>query len=189
MADKDQDAELQFVSQWHGRIKAWVTSQTSPTNVEDYTQDVWCRLADRGWRRLLQWDGLTAKDGVGPNSLAGYLRTITRNRVSDLHDADKKHVRGTISPDDLPNHFGSLGTNPAHETERSIALAGGQECLDEFEAEEQTLLTMWALGHSDKAIAEVLGVTATKAKNNRWKLLRKLRNCLKSKFPDLFGHD
>ena len=186
MVDQDRAAADEFVYTWHRRIKSWVAVQTATENVDDYVQEVWRHLAEKGWRRLLRWQGLTAGGAVNPNSLAAYLKTITRNRVADLKEADKNHIPSTIMPDDLPAPRRSLGMNPEHETERSVVLAGGEACLDNFKARDRVMLTMWALGYEDKAIAETLGLDPTKSKNQRTYLIFKLRLCLKRKFPDLF---
>ena len=189
MAAQEGAAEDEFVYLWHARIKGWVAGQTAPDNVDDYVQEVWYHLAHKRWRRLMRWEGLTAESGAGPNSLAAYLKTITRNRVADLRDADKKHIPSTMMPDDLPTRSGSLGTNPEHETERSVVLAGGEVCLGEFDERDRIMLTMWALGHADKAIARALGLDPKKSKSQRTYLIFKLRLCLKRKFPDLINND
>ena len=80
----DQVAANEFVQRWHRQITAWVNQRANQNLVEDYVQEVWIHLAENGWSRLAQWQGLY-DDTENPNSLGAFLKTVTRYKVIDLH--------------------------------------------------------------------------------------------------------
>ena len=188
LASGDNSAADEFVRQWQPRIYAWVQGRTSSRRVDDYVQEVWLQLATNNWYALLAWNGLNAEHPVNPNSLAGYLRMITFNKVTSLYRRDNNQLPESPTPFDFADENGLLGRNPLTETEADFLMAYFELCFEVMSQRDQNLFVMWEEGHQDSHTARILDMTANNVRQRRCYMLNKLRECLDRKLPGYFTY-
>ena len=187
MASGDRSAGDEFVRDWHPRIYAWVKGRTSSQKVDEYVQEVWLQLATNNWRALLAWNGLRAEHPVNPNSLAGYLRMITFNKVTSLYRRDNNQLPDSPTPFDFADENGLLGRNPLAEAEADFLMTYFELCFGVMSQRDQNLFVMWEEGHQDSYTARILEMNENNVRQRRYYLWRKLRECLDEKLPGYFS--
>ena len=182
----ERRAEEEFVREWYPRIAGWVAQATSADKVEDYTQAVMLHLADPGWRPLLRWQGLEANDTDNPNSLAAFLRTVTRRKVIDLYRADHPERFEPLGPDEIP---ADDGDQPQRLKAREQFKLAFRSCFARLQRKDQRMLIMRLQERSDEEIAEKFGRSKDSVRQRRSAAYKLLRKCLAALAPGQFGDE
>ena len=177
----DPAAADAFVREWSPRVVAWVRRNTPAHRVEGYCQEVFLHLCQDKWSRLRNWDGLYSDEAWHPNSLAGYLRTITVNKVADLLRADARQLPGGGESRDAVADDGALGRNPEDATADARDKALFRECLDDLQPRDRNLLYLWCQGQQDSYTARLLGMNANNVRQRRHYVARKLSECVENR--------
>lgn len=178
----DTAATAHFISVWHPRIYRWLYRNSWLRPVDDVAQEVWYRLLDHGWQRLLDWDGLD-EENWHSRSLESYLRTITINHARDIERRAKRRPPTAEDVLDIVDD-GPVGSDPELEAERVRVREVFDSCFQEALARDQRNLVMWHEGRSDEEIADELGITPNNSAQRRFQALRRLRDCLRDKMPE-----
>jgi len=178
----DKRATARFISIWHPRIYRWIYQNSWLRPVDDAAQEVWYRLLDQGWRRLLDWDGLD-EENWHPHSLESYLQTITINQARDIERWTQRRPPTAEDVLDVID-YGPVGTDPEIEAERARVREVFDSCFQSARARDQRNMVMWHEGRSDDEIAEELGITPNNSAQRRFQALRRLRDCLRDKLSE-----
>jgi DNA-directed RNA polymerase specialized sigma24 family protein len=188
LAGREPGAADEFYATWHSRICHWIAGQAPYEKVEEYAQEVWLHLSAGNWLRLLQWDGLYDDEAWHPQSLEGFLRTITVNKAADLWDAEPKFQPGDFDPVDIIDRMTPLGRDPQVEAERSRLIAAFEFCASWLKDKDHRQLWMWWEGRSGKEIAEETGTNPNNVYQRRSHIFKRLRACLTERLPEYFRH-
>ena len=138
------------------------------------------------WLRLLQWRPLYDDDAWHENSLAAYLKQITRNKVNDLLEADPPGLPPGLDPNDIIDGTTSLGWDPAVNAERARLIAAFEFCSSAFKELDHLALNLWWQGYDARHIAEQVGSNPNNVYQRRSYLLKRLRECLVERLPEYF---
>ena len=181
-------AATEFVREWYPHVQRWVATATSVENIEDYTQAVFLHLAEAGWRRLFQWKGLFAEETDNPQSLASFLKTVTRRKVVDLYRVDHPDWLEIKDPDNMPER--GSGTDQPHvlQAREQFKLAF-RACFATLQRKDQRMLAMRLHGHKDAEIATKFGRSRAAVRQRRVHAYRVLRDCMARRAPGQFGDD
>ena len=170
----DSYAELQFVHRWHPRIIGWIRQQAPSVEARDYAQEVLIHLARDNWDHLLKWRGLY-EDTPNLNSLAGFLRRVTRNKTIDLLRADGHELAEEDEPAEIEDKHSPMGVNPSDQVEDAAKRALLERLIAELPPRDRNLLTMWRLGHPDSHTALMLRMEPNNVRQRRKYLIDKIR--------------
>ena len=184
----DRRAATEFVREWYSRVEGWVAAATSVENIEDYTQAVFLHLAEDGWHRLFQWNGLFAEATDNPQSLASFLKTTTRHKVIDLYRADHPDWLEIHNPGELPDD-GNRSSKPQIIQAREQFKLAFRACFARLQRKDQRMLIMRLEGASDEEIGEKFGRSKDSVRQRRAQAYKKLRECLAIRAPGQFGDD
>ena len=184
----DRRVAAEFVREWYPRVEGWVDDVTSPDNVEDYTQAVFLHLAEDGWRRLFQWKGLSAEATDNPQSLASFLKTVTRRKVIDLYRADHPDGLEILGQEHIPED-GSGASQPHITQARELFKLAFRACFARLQRKDQRMLVMRLKGFADEEIGEKFGRSTASVRQRRAQAYKKLRECLAIRAPGQFGDD
>lgn len=184
----DSHAATEFVREWYPHVERWVATATSVENIEDYTQAVFLHLAEAGWRRLFQWKGLFADETDNPQSLASFLKTVTRRKVVDLYRADHPDWLEIKHPDDMPER-GSRTDQPHVLQAREQFKLAFRACFATLQRKDQRMLAMRLHGRKDAEIATKFGRSQAAVRQRRVHAYRVLRDCMARRAPGQFGDD
>ena len=178
----DESATEYFIAVWHPRIYRWLYQKSWLRPVEDSAQQVWYHLLDKGWERLLGWDGLYLENWH-QHSLESYLKTITIHKARDLERAAYRRLPAVDEVLDVVDD-GPVGADPVTLLERARVREAFDGCFQRAQARDQRNMVMWFEGKSDEEIAEDLGITPNNVSQRRFQALRRLRACLREKIPE-----
>ena len=187
MATGDRSAERAFFEMWQPRIEHWIASRTVPDRIADYCQEVWFRLAEGSWLRLMQWRGLFDDAECHPHSLDAYIKRITINKVIDLQGAERMQT-AEHDPADIVDDTGALGRDPALDAERWRLTAAFEACCRYFTANDMRSIRMWWEGYTAHQIADQINTNPNNVYQRRSYLFTQLRDCLAEKLPGYFRH-
>lgn len=187
MQEGDYAAFQRFSEHWYPEIIKWVAARTTRDRVMDYAQGVWVHLTEDGCRRLLMWDGLTQEIGGNPDHFAGFLKTVTNNKVTELHRADRRPWLDYGDPEEV--YRGRESDHDLLNTVEGEQIKGEfRDCFGELPRQDKRMLIMKWNGRADEVIGQFFRKTANNVRQRRYQMIRRLRDCLSRKLPGYFGH-
>ena len=169
----DARAEFEFVRHWMPRIINWIRQRAPAVEARDYAQEVLIHLARDNWDTLLKWRGLY-EDTANPNSLAGFLRVVTRNKTGSLLKADGHLPPEDDEPAEIEDKHSPMGVNPSDQAEDDARRALLERLIAELPTRDRNLLTMWRLGHPDSYTARMLRMEPNNVRQRRHYLTQRL---------------
>jgi RNA polymerase sigma factor (sigma-70 family) len=120
--------------------------------------------------------------------LSGWIATVVANRCLDIKRAERKK-REFISLGDLlilGSEAADDGANPEAAALESVLLEDVKSCLSKLSDKERVLVLLRLAGFSNGDIALILGISEGQVGTGLFRARRKLRECLRSRYPDLF---
>ena len=177
----DRTAGDAFVREWGRRIVAWVRRDAPAHLIDEYSQEVLLHLCRNNWASLSGWRGLYSGEDWHPNSLAGYLKSITAHKVNDLIDADNRRLPAGGEYRDVVEDGGALGINPADSTADAGNKALLRECINTLQPKDRNLLYLWRQGEPDSYTAQLLDMNANNVRQRRHYLTKKLIECVENR--------
>ncbi len=188
LAAGDRAAGSEFVELWHRRIVRWIMQRAPRPMAGEYAQEVWWHLIERNWRRLLKWDGLYNDEVWHENSLRGFLKRLTNNKVYSLMRAERRQLPLNIDPADIVDEDGPLGADPQVQAERAHLISVYYSCVSHLNDRDKRLLEMCWKGHSAAEIGAALNMRPNNVYQRKKYVMDRIRDCLIDKLPEHFHH-
>ena len=186
LAAGDKAAEDRFASDWHDRIRYWVSDIAPQHKIDDYAHEVWLHLKRSSWMRLLQWHPLFDDDAWHEHSFESFLKRIAQNKAIDLRRKEPPELPPGLDPNDIIDRTTVLGNDPVVEAERSRLIAAYEFCASRLQERDHLLMRLWWEGHTGEYIAARIKTNANNVYQRRSYIFRRLRKCLIERLPEYF---
>jgi len=153
-----------------------------PYDVADLSQELWVRLAENRYRRLLQWN----RNG----SLVSFIGTIAYRLGLDYLDAQSRWANRVDPADDThvphPNLVNILSPERLAEATEILDLV--QRCLAQLPPAYTRVLTRRRVDEQSAAVvAEAEGITANHVNVTLYRAEKRLIACIRNAHPGLFS--